>query len=73
MNDLVAATLRSSPDRSGKTRLASRARGDAASFTRATVVAPFRVKYAMGSTRSGLWPDCENASTSRPGLARFAW
>ncbi len=59
MKLLVAATLCSLPACSGMVQAALCASGDSASFTSATVVAPPSRKYWIGSTTSGLWPDCE--------------
>ena len=62
----VAATLRSCAACSGKAQRAARAKGEALSLTKATVWAPRAAKLWVGNTRSGLWPDCEKASDSRP-------
>jgi len=67
MKLLVAATLCSLPARRGMANSAACASGDSISLTNATVVAPPSRKYLIGSTTSGLWPDCEMemASVSR--------
>ena len=66
MKLLVAATLVSSPACSGNTHCAARASGDSGSLTKAAVTAPPSLKKRVGATRSGLWPDCENANDVRP-------
>ena len=67
MKLLVAATLCSLPARSGIAHSAACASGESMSLTSAMVVAPPSRKYLIGSTTSGLWPDCEIeiASVSR--------
>ena len=72
MKLLVAATLRSGPACSGSACVAAAASGEAASFTKATVVAPPARSCCSGSTRSGLRPDCENASATSRSAGRGA-
>ena len=66
MKLLVAATLVSAPACSGSTHWQARASGESASLTKATVRAPPAAKKCAGATRSGLCPDCENASDTSP-------
>jgi hypothetical protein len=64
---LVAATLRSSPTPSGRTRSAARASGEVSSLVIASARAPPRRAPSIADTMSGDWPDWEMpmASASR--------
>ena len=65
--------LVSAPACSGNTHCEACASGEAASLTKATVRAPPSRKKRVGATRSGLWPDCENASDTSPSHCSFDW
>ena len=42
-------------------------------MTNAAVHAPRSLKKRVGATRSGLWPDCENAIDTRPSQTICDW
>ena len=73
LDERSAATLCSTPACRRNTCSAAASSGEPSALTKATVRAPLARKYCVGETRSGLWPDCENASETRPLLSILLW
>src|SRR5262245_35077866 len=75
MYDLVAATLISTPARSGTRRSAIAASGDSGELHSAITSAPPRFAASVEASRSGLLPDCEiamNTTPRRSGCASYS-
>ena len=68
----MAGTASSRPAWMWSASSAAAASGEAGSFVIATVSAPLRRAASTTATTSGLWPDCEIATTSPPRQSSLA-